>query len=151
MVGDIKVVQWEMGTGNYFIELKGTGQGTANFTTIQPTDEGAVVNEFQNIQIISETKATINMSKEITASTLKVDSNSDGTVDFEIQPTSSEKVLYLRGDLDNNGKVNIFDLLELLKVLGGHTFSIAADVNGDEKYNIFDLLDLLRILGGSSR
>ena len=51
------------------------------------------------------------------------------------------------GDMDNNGKVDIFDLLDLLKILGGtQQASGAADTNGDGKVDIFDLLELLKIL-----
>ena len=51
------------------------------------------------------------------------------------------------GDLDSNGKIDIFDLLGLLKVLGGsQQASAAADTNGDGKVDIFDLLELLKLL-----
>ena len=51
------------------------------------------------------------------------------------------------GDLDNDGQVNIFDLLGLLKVLGGTQQATgAADTNGDGQVNIFDLLELLKTL-----
>lgn len=53
------------------------------------------------------------------------------------------------GDLDGNNKIDIFDLLFLLRVLGGtEPASALSDVNGDGKTDIFDLLALLRILAG---
>ena len=47
-------------------------------------------------------------------------------------------------DLDENKKVDIFDLIELLKILKDNDHG--ADINLDTKTNIFDLLELLRIL-----
>ena len=65
--------------------------------------------------------------------------------------------LGMRGDLDNNSKINVFDLLDLLKVLGGGKtvtgdprLALAADVDGNGKYDVFDLLALLRILSGKA-
>ncbi len=55
------------------------------------------------------------------------------------------------GDVDGNSLINIFDLLELLRVLGGSkppTGASDVDVNGVT--NIFDLLALLRKLGGTA-
>ena len=53
------------------------------------------------------------------------------------------------GDLDNNGKIDIFDLLGILKVLGGsQAASGGADVDGNGKVDIFDLLAILRLLAG---
>ena len=56
---------------------------------------------------------------------------------------------FQKGDVSGDGKVDIFDLLALLKVLCGKgTAAGAADVNGDDSTNIFDLLELLRTLVG---
>jgi len=58
----------------------------------------------------------------------------------------SLKVAY-SGDVDNNGKTDIFDLLELLKHLSGSKpQSNQSDVNKDGKVDIFDLLSLLQSL-----
>ncbi|HUS86292.1 MAG TPA: M6 family metalloprotease domain-containing protein, partial [Bacteroidales bacterium] len=51
------------------------------------------------------------------------------------------------GDINDDWKVDIFDLLELLKQLGGlvkHTSQ--GDVNKDNNVDIFDLLELLKLL-----
>lgn len=56
-----------------------------------------------------------------------------------------------RGDIDGNGRTDIFDLLGLLRVLAGGEGGgalTAADVNLDRKTDIFDLLEMLRLLGG---
>lgn len=56
---------------------------------------------------------------------------------------------FQKGDVSGDGNVNIFDLLDLLKVLGrGETAGGAVDVNGDGDINIFDLLELLKVLAG---
>ena len=52
------------------------------------------------------------------------------------------------GDVDGNGKLNIFDLLDLLKVMGDKITptpqqAAASDVDGNGKIDIFDLLALL--------
>ena len=51
-----------------------------------------------------------------------------------------------KGDLDSNGKTNIFDLLGILKALSRGETSWEADLNYDGKVNIFDLLEMLRAL-----
>jgi len=52
-------------------------------------------------------------------------------------------------DVSGDGKENIFDLLNLLNVLGGNTpKSVFSDVNDDGKTDIFDLLEILRQLSG---
>lgn len=59
-----------------------------------------------------------------------------------------------RGDINEDGRVNIFDLLEMLKLLRAEPQSerqrqIAnVDKSSDGKVNIFDLLALLKLLGG---
>jgi hypothetical protein len=63
-----------------------------------------------------------------------------------IDPNASEP-----GDLDGNGAINIFDLLDILKVIGGKVtpdprMSAAADVDASGKIDIFDLLELLKLM-----
>ncbi len=51
------------------------------------------------------------------------------------------------GDLDGNTTINIFDLLELLKVLSGSAQpGVLSDVDQNGTTNIFDLLELLKLL-----
>ncbi len=51
------------------------------------------------------------------------------------------------GDIDGNTKINIFDVLGLLKVLSGSEQpSILSDVDQNGKTNIFDVLELLKML-----
>jgi len=47
------------------------------------------------------------------------------------------------GDLDNNGVVDVFDLLELLSAWGSCSGACPADITGDGMVNVFDLLELL--------
>ena len=54
---------------------------------------------------------------------------------------------YRSGDVGGDGQVNIFDLLDLLKVISGVSAeSPRSDVNLDGKTDIFDLLELLKKL-----
>jgi hypothetical protein len=61
-----------------------------------------------------------------------------------------------KGDLDNNGAINIFDLINLLKVLSGSLslddgrLFLAADIDTNGVVNIFDLLALLRLLANGA-
>ena len=53
----------------------------------------------------------------------------------------------LPGDADNNKKIDIFDILEILRVLGGSKQATRlSDANSDGKTNIFDLLEILKML-----
>ncbi|MCE5273345.1 dockerin type I domain-containing protein [bacterium] len=53
------------------------------------------------------------------------------------------------GDMNGDSKLDVFDLLGLLKALGGGTAAGAeSDVNGDGRMDIFDLLALLKKLAG---
>jgi len=52
------------------------------------------------------------------------------------------------GDVRADGKADIFDLLEILQVLGGGIpASSLSDVNGDGRTDIFDLLEWLKVAG----
>ncbi|MCE5270096.1 dockerin type I domain-containing protein [bacterium] len=54
------------------------------------------------------------------------------------------------GDVDGNGKLDVFDLLGLLKVLSGAQVGNGlSDVDGNGKIDIFDLLALLKKLSGN--
>jgi len=55
----------------------------------------------------------------------------------------------VQGDVDGNAKTDIFDLLDLLRVLGGNApESVFSDVDQNGKTDIFDLLKLLTLLAG---
>ena len=54
------------------------------------------------------------------------------------------------GAVNNDDKIDIFDLLELLKQLADPTGQNSlGDVDEDGKVDIFDLLELLKMLSGS--
>ena len=75
----------------------------------------------------------------------------EAAVDVEVSTQDGKVTVaeFQKGDVNGDGKVNIFDLLSLLKVLSGkETAEGAVDVNGDGKINIFDLLELLKTLAG---
>ena len=54
----------------------------------------------------------------------------------------------LAGDMNSDGRVDIFDLLALLQILASDSqeFNLCADLNGDGAVDIFDLLEMLYIL-----
>jgi rhodanese-related sulfurtransferase len=64
---------------------------------------------------------------------------------------SGSGVAMIEGDINSNGRVDIFDLLELLKELSGRENNGARermDLNGDGALNIIDLLRLLLLIRG---
>ena len=57
----------------------------------------------------------------------------------------------VHGDIDASGKVDVFDLLELLKALSGRGDAESrsrSDINADSRVDVFDLLALLKLLSG---
>ena len=58
----------------------------------------------------------------------------------------------LKGDMTGDGKVNIFDVVRLLKYVTGESVTVYAnpDVTGDTKENIFDVVRLLKFVTGES-
>lgn len=74
----------------------------------------------------------------------------DDSTTVAIEVTSRDGTLtvseFAKGDVTGDGKVNIFDLLAVLKVLSGTPSVGPSDVNGDGKTNIFDVLALLKLL-----
>lgn len=69
--------------------------------------------------------------------------------------TIAERNWAYRGDLNEDVKLDIFDLLDLLKVLSGQSESERklkiADIYPDDKVDIFDLLGILKILSGNNQ
>ncbi|MCE5270573.1 Ig-like domain-containing protein [bacterium] len=52
-----------------------------------------------------------------------------------------------KGDIDGNKKIDVFDLLGLLKVMSGaQPSSFASDIDGNGKTDVFDLLALLKLM-----
>jgi len=74
-----------------------------------------------------------------------ITSETQGGVKLAVDVTG-KGITPMSGDIDNNGKRDIFDLLELLRNLTSASPSKKADVNSDGKVDIFDLLALLRLL-----
>lgn len=99
------------------------------------------VDEDAEIGDVPITLANVSFASVVEEAAVEVEvSTQDGTV------TVAE---FQKGDVSGDGKVNIFDLLDLIKVLSGKgTAEGAVDVNGDGKTNIFDLLELIKTLAG---
>ena len=64
----------------------------------------------------------------------------------------SEPIFPQKGDMTGDGKVNIFDVVRLLKYVTGESVTVYAnpDVTGDTKENIFDVVRLLKFVTGES-
>ncbi|MCE5273384.1 M6 family metalloprotease domain-containing protein [bacterium] len=82
-------------------------------------------------------------------------SDSTGAV-YTLPPDAPESCFRLevtqhkRGDTDDNWKVDVFDLLALLKQLSDPSKQTSqGDVNSDGRIDVFDLLALLKILNGN--
>jgi len=76
------------------------------------------------------------------------------SLSFSQVPSAANKTY--RGDINENGAIDIFDLLDLLKMLSnpdGFTdrSKRIADVNSSGNIEIFDLLELLKLLSGVSQ
>jgi hypothetical protein len=53
----------------------------------------------------------------------------------------------LDGDLDSNGRRDIFDLLELLKIVSHRNEpTLCSDLDGSGRTDIFDLIELLKLM-----
>jgi len=53
------------------------------------------------------------------------------------------------GDVDRSGELNVFDLIQMLRILSGRAAqSICSDIDRNGGTDIFDLLELLRLLAG---
>ena len=74
-------------------------------------------------------------------------------VSFNLTAGKVNVQTYMPGDINNDGKVIISDLLRLLKYISGENVTVvqaALDVNGDGKVNISDLLRLLKYISGEN-
>jgi len=74
----------------------------------------------------------------------------DDTTTVAVAVTSTDGTLtiseFATGDASGDGKVDIFDVLAVLKALSGTASVGPSDVNGDGKTNIFDVLAVLGLL-----
>ncbi len=74
----------------------------------------------------------------------------DDTTTVAIDAVSRDGTLtigeFAPGDASGDGKVDIFDVLSVLKALSGASTVGPSDVNGDGKTNIFDVLEVLKLL-----
>jgi hypothetical protein len=58
-----------------------------------------------------------------------------------------EDMCLLAGDLDNSGQRDVFDLLEILKIVSRRNeATLCSDLNGSGTTDIFDLLELLKLM-----
>lgn len=109
---------------------------TLNYDRDAPPGPGAVSNLTTQIAIGSGIGSVTSFGEdadgEIYFTTL-------GGMVFRIEPVTPTVAA---ADLDCDGQVNVFDLLELLAQWGACS-GCKADINGDGQVNVFDLLELL--------
>ncbi|HUU28890.1 MAG TPA: S8 family serine peptidase [archaeon] len=70
----------------------------------------------------------------------------------QAQPVALRPVLacQVEGDINRNGKLEILDLIEMLKILGGKAYEgPCSDLDRNGGTDVFDLIELLRFLSGS--
>ena len=124
---------------------EGTWIGDAG---IMYDENGKAYDAFGREKLITE--YTVNYWTTVVDSTKEVGSGTNynfGTESFQVtDPNVADP-----GDVDGNGALNIFDLLNLLKVIGKKVtpdprMQAASDVDNNGKIDIFDLLALLKKL-----
>ena len=103
-----------------------TGGGTLS-TTITRTDENG------------RAQSTITLGPNLGTNTVSVSATGiEGTVTFHaISDTESPPIT---ADVNNDGSVNILDLVVIASALGNQGQNLAADVSGDGVVNILDLI-----------
>ena len=95
---------------------------------------------------------TINVSGKMNGDDTLYVFNEQYNGDYQTDLASELRIIdmeapgYEAGDIDGNGKVNIIDVIRLLKKLMGEAGETASntDVNGDGSVNFFDVLCLLK-------
>ncbi len=101
------------------------------------------------VEVEFATTVTVDSSLIISLSDVFSRSSAGDSLAFITENGKISFVTFVPGDVGGNGRVDIFDLLDLLKVLGGTSAATpSADVNNDGKTDIFDLLALLKIISG---
>ena len=55
---------------------------------------------------------------------------------------------YLNGDINNDGILNILDIVQMIDMILSNEFSLVADVNEDGFVNVLDVIVMVNILLG---
>jgi len=71
----------------YSIEITGTGEGRMNLSCLFPKGDQVYSLVYGDIPITKGTRALVNIGEGVTDLTMKVDSDGDGTIDFERNPS----------------------------------------------------------------
>ena len=83
-----------------------------------------------------------------------IDFVADGQIGQASSPTTFTIVKYTPGDVNNDGKFSIVDIIGIRRIIAGYTDSNliydAADLNGDGKPSISDIIQLRKLIASQS-
>ena len=119
-----------------------------------PSGEGLSARFYSGESFLGEAAFAQAGGEDTFAASVSTSSWPSGSVRVEIySDTSLVRSAYLQfaydespTDLDGNGKTNVMDLLEFLRLFKQNA---APDLNHDDQTNIFDLLEVLKAMSGS--
>jgi rhodanese-related sulfurtransferase len=129
--------------GGALLTVKSISPGDRDIFQVTPDSAKIAQGDSLAVEITFTPRAAVSYSDSIL-----ITSDGLGTPRLTISVTGTgiTAIAVVPGDVDRNGKRDIFDLLELLRNLTSASPSKKADVNSDGKVDIFDLLALLRLL-----
>ena len=55
---------------------------------------------------------------------------------------------YLNGDINNDGILNILDIVQIIDMILSNEYSVIADINEDDFVNVLDVIVMVNILLG---
>ena len=89
----------------------------------------------------------VSLAEGVTEFSYVYDTQNEAAGNMQVDVTVNP---YIPGDINGDGKVNIFDVIRLLKKVTGESVETFAntDVNHDGKVNIFDVIRLLKYVTG---
>ncbi len=106
----------------YTTEIDAYDTGAFNFTRLSPIGNDISITKFENIQITSSTKASVDIEPGVTDYTMSIDYNGDGTTDEVKSPDVSETIIAPQNEniFDTRASANPYQ-----SIAGTHTGTIA--------------------------
>lgn len=142
----LSLTGYEDGTLSGWIVGVGAGERAVWSNTSNSSDKGEVLKlKFTVLDSAGEGTAKVEIID------LMACNDEDKEIEFSVVSGCVNIKNRLPGDVNNDGKVNIFDVTRLERYLAGFNVEINknnANVNGDDKVNLFDLTRLKRYLAG---